>query len=290
MIKESGSYRLFSFTNNILLTILAIVCVLPLIHVLAVSFSSSGPANAHAVGLVPVDFTAENYRITLQNTRFIRSMFWSVYRLVLGTGIHMVLICLTAYPLSKSDHAFKGRSVYAWLFVFTMLFSGGLIPQYLVIRNLGLMNTIGALVLPRAMSVWSMILLINFFRTVPKDLEDAALIDGAGQLRTLVSIFVPLSKAALATLGLFHMVFQWNSWFDGLIYMSTQRYPLATFLQTVVVRGTDILEMTEDQIQRLSQRGLVSSQIFIAAVPILMVYPFLQKYFVKGIVLGSVKG
>lgn len=290
MIKPTNGYRAFSVTNAVFLSLVAIACVLPMIHVLAVSFSSAGPASANLVGIWPMDFTAENYRISLQNPQFMRSMFWSFYRLVLGTVIHMTLICLTAYPLAKADSAFKGRTFYAWLFVFTMLFSGGLIPQYLVVRNLGLMNTIGALVLPRALGVWSMILLINFFRTVPKDLEDAAVIDGAGHLRILAHVFLPISKPAIATLALFHMVFQWNSWFDGLIFMEIRRYPLATFLQTVVVGGAEMLDMSEDHLALLSERSLVSAQIFIAALPILMVYPFLQRYFVKGIVLGSVKG
>jgi putative aldouronate transport system permease protein len=166
-----------------------------------------------------------------------------------------------------------------------------LVPGYILITDLHLINTIWALVLPSALSVYNMILLMNFFRTIPAELEEAALIDGAGLFRILFSIHLPVSMPALATITLFTLVGHWNSWFDGLIYMmDTKKYPLATFLQTVVVQQDfSKMSINPKDMENLSQRTVKAAQIFIGALPILIIYPFLQKYFVKGIVLGAVK-
>ncbi|RPK31120.1 hypothetical protein EDO6_01747 [Paenibacillus xylanexedens] len=203
----------------------------------------------------------------------------------------MVIMLLTAFPLSKEDISFKGRSLYTWFFVFTILFSGGLIPSYILIQKLGLMNTIWALILPGALSVWNVILMMNFFRGLPKELEEAAYLDGAGHIKTLILVYVPLSLPAIATLSLFTMVYQWNSWFDGMIYMSDiKNYPLASLLQTIIVQQ-DLSKINVDpsMLENISQRTVRAAQIFIGALPILMVYPFLQRFFVKGIVIGAVK-
>lgn len=203
----------------------------------------------------------------------------------------MVIMLITAFPLSKEDISFKGRSLYTWFFVFTILFSGGLIPSYILIQKLGLMNTIWALILPGALSVWNVILMMNFFRGLPKELEEAAYLDGAGHIKTLILVYVPLSLPAIATLSLFTMVYQWNSWFDGMIYMSDiKNYPLASLLQTIIVQQ-DLSKINVDpsMLENISQRTVRAAQIFIGALPILMVYPFLQRFFVKGIVIGAVK-
>lgn len=284
-------YRIFTIINYIGLTLLAISCIFPMIHILAVSFSGKSAATANIVTFWPIDFTLEAYVKTLSNENFLASLWMAIKRTVLGTGITMALVFLTAYPLSKEERAFKGRSFYAWLFVFTMLFTGGLIPNYILVQSLGIMNSIWALVLPMAMNVWLVILMLNFFRTIPKELEEAAFIDGAGQLKTMIIIYLPLSMPAIATLSLFAMVGNWNEWFMGLIYiMDREKYPLATFLQTVIVQN-DMTQVSKDpsELANIAQRTVKAAQIFIGAVPILMVYPFLQKYFVKGIVLGAVK-
>lgn len=172
-----------------------------------------------------------------------------------------------------------------------MLFSGGLIPSYILIQKLGLINTLWALILPGAVAVWNLILMMNFFRNVPKELEEAAFIDGANHITTLFRIYLPVSMPAIATISLFTMVGQWNSWFDGLIYMNdAAKYPLATLMQTIIVQQ-DFSNMNVDatQLQNMSQRTVNAAQIFIGALPILLVYPFLQRFFVKGIVLGAVK-
>ncbi|MBB5325501.1 putative aldouronate transport system permease protein [Anoxybacillus tepidamans] len=290
--QKSLPYKIFTILNYVLLTVTAFLCILPLIHILAVSFSGSAAATANLVGLWPVDFTLDAYEKTIGNENFLRSLWNSFFRVVLGTAISMGLMLCAAYPLSKSDQVFRGRKIYMWFFVFTMLFHGGLVPTYMVVTKLGLTDTIWALVLPSAVSSFNLILLVNFFRTsVPKSLEEAALMDGANHFTIFLRIYLPISVPAIATISLFTMVFHWNSWFDGMIYMSdVKHYPLSTFLQTIIVQQ-DFTKMSVDAetLKNLSERTVKSAQIFIAALPMLIVYPFVQKFFVKGIVLGAEK-
>ncbi|TBL75157.1 carbohydrate ABC transporter permease [Paenibacillus thalictri] len=288
---KSVPHKIFTYVNNTFLAVLAAVCVLPLIHVFALSLSSSAAATGNLVTFWPVQLTFEAYTETLGNGNFMHALLNGVKRTALGTVVSMLLMLLAAYPLSKEEHKFRGRSVYAWFFVFTMLFHAGLIPTYLVVKGTGLMNTVWALVIPGAVSVWNLILLLNFFRTIPKELEEAALMDGAGHLRILFQIYLPVSMPSIATLSLFTMVTHWNAWFDGMLYMSnSQDYPLSTFLRSIIVsENFAALGLTEDEIKNISPRTVKASQIFIGALPILAVYPFLQKYFVKGVILGSVK-
>ncbi|OWA33699.1 ABC transporter permease [Saccharibacillus sp. O16] len=291
MYHKTKGYRLFSIANYIFLGVLSLLCILPIIHILAVSFSSMAPASANLVGFWPIGFTTDAYVKTFGNSNFIDSLLVSVKRTVLATAIGMFIMLITAFPLSKEDLSFKGRSIYTWFFVFTILFSGGLIPSYILVQKLGLMDTIWALVLPGALSVWNVILMMNFFRGLPKEMEEAAYLDGAGHFKTLVLVYIPLSMPAIATLSLFTMVGQWNSWFDGMIYMSdVKNYPLASLLQTIIVQQ-DLSKINVDpsMLENVSQRTVRAAQIFIGALPILMIYPFLQRFFVKGIVIGAVK-
>ncbi|MBP1991043.1 carbohydrate ABC transporter permease [Paenibacillus eucommiae] len=275
------------------LILLSLLCIAPLIHILAVSFSSAWAAEAGDVSFWPVGFTLQSYEFVFHKPQFLNSLVVSLKRVVLGVTFSMVLTVMAAYPLSKEARAFRFRTVYAWVFVFTILFSGGLIPWYMTIRTIGLLDSIWALVLPGAVPVFNIILLLNFFRNLPKELEESAFVDGAQHWTILFKIFIPLSKPALATLTLFCVVGQWNSWFDGLILMnSPDNYPLSSYLQTVVI-GRDLSQMTAQEVLRLSEtsnRTFKAAQIFLGALPVLLLYPFLQKYFAKGIVLGSVKG
>ena len=291
MYHKTTPYRIFSVFNTTLLLILALMCIIPLIHVFAVSFSAKSAADANIVGLWPVDFTVEAYKKTINNPIFLGSLWIAAKRTIIGTFVILFVASLAAYALSKEKDQFKGRSVYAWIFVFTMIFNGGLVPFYIVIQKLHLMDNFWVLVLPGAVNVWLTILLMNFFRGIPKELEEAAMIDGSSPFGILFRIFLPLSLPALATLGLFAMVWHWNSWFDGLIYISHKEdYPLATYLQTVIItRDFSSLSFSQAEFDLLSQKTLNSAQIFIGALPILIVYPFLQKFFVKGLVIGSVK-
>ncbi|WP_163578941.1 carbohydrate ABC transporter permease [Gracilibacillus saliphilus] len=291
MIYKTKGYRIFTAFNYVFLAFLAFICVLPLIHILAVSLSGSAAASGNMVSLWPVDFTWDAYDKTMGNDNFIRSLLIAIQRTVLGTIISMGLLLCAAYGLSKYDEEFKGRKWYMWFFVFTMLFNGGIVPTYIIVTGLGLGDTIWSLVLPTAINAFNLILLLNFFRTsVPKSLEESAFIDGAGHFTIFLKIYLPISIPAIATVSLFTMVFHWNQWFDGLIYMTNERnYPLQTFLQSIVVKK-DLSNVTDAQeLKNMSQRTVESAQIFISALPMLIVYPFIQKYFVKGIVLGAEK-
>ena len=291
MYYKTKPYRIFSVCNHIFLALLGFLCLMPLIHTLALSLSGKAPANANLVGLIPIDFTWDAYAKTLNNTDFLRSLGIAVQRTVIGTIFGMLVIFLAAYPLSKHGTAFRSRSFYSWFFIITLLFSGGLIPTYIVVQQLGLMNSIWALILPSTINVWLLVLMMSFFREIPKELEEAALIDGAGHFRILFKIFLPISLPAIATLSLFTMVSHWNSWFDGLIYLTqAEKYPLSTFLQTILVQmDASQLSSSGRELENISNQTVKAAQIFIGALPILLVYPFLQKYFVKGMVLGAVK-
>ncbi|MEK3951667.1 carbohydrate ABC transporter permease [Paenibacillus sp. FSL H7-0703] len=291
MYHKTTPYRIFNVFNICLLVILSIMCIVPLIHVLAVSFSAKSAADANLVGLWPVQFSLEAYKKTMNNPIFLHSIWISVCRTVLGTGLTLLITFLAAYPLSKETSVFRSRNVYSWLFVFSMIFNGGLVPFYMVIQKIHLMDSFWVLVLPGAVNTFLVILMLNFFRGIPKEMEEAALIDGAGHFRTLFSIFLPISLPSIATIALFSMVFHWNSWFDGLLYLSNAKdYPLATFLQTVIIqKDMSSMSMSPKEMESLSQTTVNAAQIFIGAAPILIVYPFLQKYFVKGMTLGSVK-
>ncbi|MBE9915913.1 carbohydrate ABC transporter permease [Paenibacillus donghaensis] len=268
------------------------MCILPMIHILALSFSSGSAAAAGKVTLWPVEFTTVAYQNIISKPQYITAFMVTLKRVVLGTSISMLLTVLAAYPLSKEASQFKFRTAYAWYCVITILFSGGLIPWYMTIKATGLMDTIWALVLPGAVPVFNVILLLNFYRGLPKELEESAKIDGANHFVTLFKIYLPLSTPALATIGLFTIVGHWNSWFDGLILMNRpENYPLQTFLQTIIIKK-DFRFISSDELdilRQLSDRTSTAAQIFIAAFPILIVYPFLQRFFIKGIVMGSVK-
>ncbi|QTH43812.1 carbohydrate ABC transporter permease [Cohnella sp. LGH] len=290
--QRTPSRQTFIVSNYFFLSALSLLCILPLVHVLAVSLSSSAAATAGQVNLWPVDFTLKSYRFVASNPAFLEAFFVTLQRVGLGIAVNMLLVLLTAYPLSKETKSFRARTWMVWLFVFTMLFNGGLIPTYMTIKYTHLLDSIWALVIPGAVPVFSVILLINFFRGLPKELEEASFIDGAGHWKALWSIYAPLSLPALATIALLTIVGHWNSWFDGLIYMNSRHnYPLSSYLQTIIIQR-DLSNVTLQEMKELSDvsdRTMKAAQIFLGALPILVLYPFLQKYFVKGIVLGSVK-
>ncbi|MBO9604554.1 MAG: carbohydrate ABC transporter permease [Paenibacillaceae bacterium] len=292
MLRIVSGRNVSAVINYGLLLLLAVSCILPLVYVLALSLSSSSAASAGLVKLWPVDFTLKAYDFILAKPAFSRSILVSLERVALGTAINMLLTLVTAYPLSKEARSFKSRTWYAWFFVFTILFNGGLIPWYMTIQMTGINDTIWALVLPGAVPVFNVILLLNFYRKLPKELEESAFIDGASHWRTLLAIYVPLSLPAMATVALFTIVHHWNSWFDGLILMNRQEhYPLSTYIQTIMTQ-INLTTLNEQQMKELadvSDRTAKAAQFFLAMLPILLVYPFLQKYFITGIVMGSVK-
>lgn len=288
--KMSLSRKVFIILNTFFLLLTAVICLYPMLNTLAVSLSSKEAVNAGQVGLLPKGFHLESYKYVMKDSQFFTSFFISVARTILGVCINMVTTVLAGYALSKNKRIFPQRDIYMWFFVFTMLFGGGLIPTYLVVKDTGILNTIWALVLPGAVPVYHVILLQNYFKSLPDALYESAMIDGAGEWRILFKIFLPLSKPVLATLVVFCSVNHWNAWFDGIIYMKRiEKYPLQSFLQTIVI-NLDTSNVSDlSQIQNLTTKGNKSAEIILAMIPILVVYPFLQKYFTTGIVLGSVK-
>ncbi len=291
--KRTRGEKVFAVFNGLITLAAALSCLLPFLNVLAISLSSNAMVSSGAVTFLPKGFTLTSYQYLLGKSQFWTAFFVSIKRVALGVALNMFITIITAYPLSKRNNQFGARKIYIWYFFFTMLFAGGLVPSYILINDLGLMDSMWALVLPSTVPVWNIILLLNFFRNIPSELEDAAYIDGAGQWRTLFQIYVPCSLPSLATLTLFCTVGHWNAWFDGLIYMDNPaNYPLQSYLKTIFV---DVVAMgvSSDNyhlIQELSDNTIKCSQIVIATLPILMVYPFLQRYFVSGLTLGSVKG
>ncbi|NOU62621.1 ABC transporter permease subunit [Paenibacillus sp. LMG 31461] len=293
--RYSWSRWLFVVLNYTFLILLAVLCFLPLIHVLAISLSSNLAVSAGLVKLWPKDLTFISYEFILRKSEFLLSLLVTLKRVLLGVAVNMLLTILAAYPLSKESSEFKGRTVYVWILVFTMLFSGGLIPLYMTVKTLGMLDSIWSLILPHALPVFNVVLLLNFFRGIPKELEEAAFIDGAGYMRILWKVYVPLSMPSIATLTLFATVGHWNAWFDGLIFMnSPANYPLQSYLYTIV-NNVDAIMGNLDLVniklyEEVSSRTAKAAQIFLGALPILLLYPFLQRFFIKGIVVGSVKG
>lgn len=294
-MKIPKSRRAFLIINTTLLCLLALLCLLPFVNLLATSLSSNEAVDAGKVGLIPVGFSANAYQVLITKIDFFKAFGISVARVVLGTLISLAVITLGAYPLSKSNLAFRGRTFYTVFFTITMFFSGGLVPTYIIISKLGLMNNILALILPTAMNAWNMVLLINFFRQVPKELEEAAKMEGAGHYRILFQIVLPVSLPALVTVTLFTAVQHWNNWFDGFIYMNPSGYPLQSYIYSIINSANEARQQLvsnpsdEALLAQIPTKTLESAQIFIAILPILPLYPIAQKYFIQGLVLGSVK-
>ncbi|WP_227013468.1 carbohydrate ABC transporter permease [Paenibacillus psychroresistens] len=294
---DSTSRKIFLLCNIIFLLIIALVCIAPFINLLAVSFSDKTAVAAGEVTFFPIGFTTVSYEFITNTSKFSASLLVSIKRTAIGVPINLLLIILTAYPLSKLKAEFRARSIFSWFFVVTILFNAGLIPTYMVVRNTGLIDSIWSLVLPGALPVFSMLVVMNYMRSLPKELMEAAYIDGASHVQTLIRVVLPVSTATLATVTLFSFVDHWNSWFDGMIYMnSIQNYPLQTYLQTVVVNPAEFMRNNTDLSGNLSKylslvsaRTTGAAQMFLAMIPILIIYPFLQKYFTTGLVMGSVK-
>ncbi len=275
----------------LIVILMTLCCLLPLLNTLAISFSNNSAVNANQVGILPVGFTLSSYKKLLEDNQFWRSAWISVLRVVLGTGLNMLMMILLAYPLSKSKNRFASRDIYMKLVIFAMLFNGGLIPGYIIVSKLHLLNTIWALVLPGAVPVFNVFLLMNFMKGLPEALEEAAVIDGASEWTILTRVVLPISKPGLATVALFCIVNHWNDYFQGLIYMRTpSKYPLQTYIQQLTI---DVSEITDPQqliyFMTISTRTLNAAKIVVATVPLLVIYPFLQRYFVTGIVIGAVK-
>lgn len=292
VIEKTWRAKSFDLLLIVLLVLVALLCVMPIWYTLALSFSDKAAAAAGAVRLWPVGFNTNAYEQIMTDRKFLNSFLISLERVLLGGTLSLIVVTLTAYPLSKTVREFRARNIVMWLLIFTMLFNGGLVPWFITVKSYGIMNTIWALVLAGGLQVFHVILVVNFFRNLPKEMEEAALVDGAGPWYTLFRIFVPLAVPVLATIALFGIVYHWNEFFHGLVLMkSADHYPLQTYIQQLVVT-IDTTSMTEDEYKKLSElsnQTLNAAKIFIAMIPVLIVYPFLQRFFIHGITLGSVK-
>lgn len=280
---------------NLILGFCGLICLIPILNTVAISFSDRTSAALGLVRLWPVNFTLASYQNMLEETQFWTSFLVSVKRVVIGVSLNMLLSILMAYPLSKSESVFYKKKYYMWIVVFTMMFNGGLVPTFMVVSKLHMMDTFWALVLPGAVPVFNVIILMNFFKAIPQSLEESAYVDGAGAWTILFKIYLPLSKASLATIGLFAVVTHWNSYFDGKIYInSLTKLPLQTYIQSLATSiNTDMMaSMTAEEIQEMlevSSLTFNSAKVVVSMIPILLIYPFLQKYFVTGMVVGAVK-
>lgn len=284
--------RVFYFMNYIILALAGLSCLLPLLHIIALSLSDSSAISAGRVSFYPIGLEWESYRKLLSGTNIVQAFQNNVVITVVGVALCMTFTILAAYPLSRTY--FYGRRFFTLAIVFTMLFGGGLIPTYLVVKSLGLVNSYGALWLPALVSAYNMMLLRSFFENIPEELIEASRIDGCSETRILIQILLPLSFPILATLTLFYAVGFWNMFSNVLIYINdSSKFNLSVLVQNMIKSQTILQEVGElepDQMQRITPESIKSAAIIVMIIPILCVYPFLQKYFVKGSMMGSIKG
>jgi putative aldouronate transport system permease protein len=290
-IRPSRGYRIFQAVNAVILIGVVVVTLYPFINILAQSFSSESAIRQGTVNLIPHGFNLTTYKTVMKD-----SMFWTNYRntveyTVAATFVSMVLTTCYAYVLSK--HQLKGRSVLIGIAVFTMFFNGGLIPNYVLVSQLGLRNTIWAIVLPNAINVFNLLVMKAFFESLPGELEEAAAVDGLTTYGILWRIVLPLSKAVIATMVLFYAVSFWNSWFAAFLYMDrADLFPVTVYLRNIIA-GTSVGGMNEGTASDVALQvgaNIQAVTIVLTVIPILSVYPFIQKYFVSGVMLGAVKG
>jgi putative aldouronate transport system permease protein len=296
MIDNKGtSARIRNTVIHLIVILLGLICLLPLINIVAISFSGSAAVTANKVGLLPVDFTTLAYSRIISDSQFWRSFGISVIRVALTLALNLVLVVPMSYAMTRKTSEFRFRNVYMNLLIFAMLFNGGMIPTYIVVKNLGLLNSIWALILPGAVPVFSVILMMNFFKGIPRALEEAAIVDGANPLQVLLHVMVPCAKPSIATISLFSVVGSWNDFFSGLIYMQKVKdYPIMTYIQSLSIDLQELVNNAAsssalENISELSNRNLNAAKIVVAVIPLLLIYPFLQKYLISGMTMGAVK-
>jgi putative aldouronate transport system permease protein len=290
-MRDRTANRVFDTINFIVLTACVLVCLAPFLHIIAISLSSTRAITSGEVNLFPVELEWHAYVQVFTDPSMIRSLGFTVMLTCLFTVSCMVMTIAAAYPLSKKN--LKGRKLVMFIIVVTMFFSGGLIPEYILIRNLHLLDSPWALVLPGLINPFYLIILISFFNNIPESLEESAEIDGSSQYRTLLSIVLPLSLPVIATLSLFYAVGRWNGFSDTLMYITDpELYPLQLKLYQLIQNNmvTELMQLEGTQMHKMMPESLKAASVIFATVPILIVYPWLQRYFVSGVMLGAVKG
>jgi putative aldouronate transport system permease protein len=290
-MKLSPGERIFNLGNLLVLGAIGLLCLYPFIYTLSISLSSAAEANREGFHIFPREVSLVSYKMVLTNPDIVRGYLNTLVRTVLGTVLTVVACAVAAYPLSRKE--MPHRAMVTFLIVFTMLFGGGMVPNYLLIKKLHLINTVWALVLPTLLVGFNIIIIKNFFQSLPESLAESARMDGAGEWTVLFRIYMPLSKPVLATVALWSAVAHWNAWFDALLYITDDRKQvLQTFLQRIVIESsTQLMELgvTDTSIVQFTTETIKAATIIVTILPIICVYPFLQKYFVKGILLGGVK-
>lgn len=290
-VRDTRGYRVFTAVNVLVLVLVMAVTLYPFVNILAQSFSSEGFITAGQVNLVPRGFNVETYQTVMADRMFWRNYQNTLVYTVVATAIAMVLTTTFAYAISKRH--LRGRNLFIGIAVFTMFFNGGLIPNYVLINTLGFKNTIWAIVLPNAISVFNLLVMKAFFENLPAELEEAAAIDGLDTYRTLLRIVLPLSKAVIATMILFYAVSFWNSWFPAFLYMDrAELYPVTVYLRNLIAGATTATSVGGGGADAMTQvaANIQSVTMVLTVLPIVCLYPFIQKYFVSGVMLGAVKG
>ncbi len=282
--------KVFDVFNHIFLAIVGIVTVVPFLYVIAGSFASESELATRSFFLIPNEFTTVAYEYIFSTNAVIRSLGISILVTVVGTILSMILTLTMAYPLSRKNMV--GRNLLLNLILFSMLFNGGMIPTYLLVKNLGLLDSIWALILPMAINPFNLIIVKTFFQQLPQELEDSSKIDGCTEFQTFWRVMLPLSKPVIATFTLFYAVFYWNDFFNALLYLTdTTKWPIQLLLQQLVmVANSGLGDLQEASLYEPPEESIKLAVIVVATIPILLFYPFLQKHFAKGVMLGSVKG
>ena len=286
---RSPGDRIFIGTVYIITGLMALMCLYPMLHVLFASISDPIRLMQHTgVILKPLGFSLEGYKIVLKNPNIPVSYLNTIIYVVVGTSINILMTTLGAYALSRKGYMFK--KTITLLIVFTMYFNGGLIPNFLLVKALGMYNTIWALVVPGAISTWNLIVMKTCFQAIPVSLEESARLDGANDFVILLKVFLPLSKATMAVMLLFYAVTQWSSWFNAMIYLSDRKkFPLQLIMREILIANSTSGNTMDSDVMFLEE-VVKYATIIVSTVPVLCIYPFVQKYFVKGVMIGAVKG
>ncbi|KAB8139312.1 carbohydrate ABC transporter permease [Gracilibacillus oryzae] len=287
---NTGPGRVFDIFNHVFLAVVALITVVPFLYIIGGSFATESEIATRSFFVIPNEITTAAYDYIFSTDAVLRSLGISILITVLGTAVSMILTLTMAYPLSRKTMV--GRNFILNLILFSMLFGGGMIPTYLLVKGLGLLDSIWALILPVAINPFNLIIVKTFFQELPKELEDASKIDGCTEFQTFWRVMLPLSKPVIATFTLFYAVFYWNDFFQALLYLTdTTKWPIQLLLQQLVmVANMGIGDLQEAQLYEPPEESVKLAVIVIATVPILLFYPFLQKHFAKGVMLGSVKG
>ena len=287
-LRKKKRFDYIDVISNILMVLFSLCILYPMLHVVAVSLSGKFPIIRNEVTIFPIEFTIENYTYFLEHEKFLLGFVNAVWYTIEGVAANLFFTALMAYPLSKMK--LIGRSMIMKLCVFTLYFSGGLIPLYMQINSMGLNNSEWAWILGDLISTTNMIIVINGYQSIPDSLYEAAYLDGASEFQVFFKIAMPLTKASLASVGLFYFIQHWNSWYSAMLYLDdVNKFPLQLFLRSVLIENSE-QDQNPNFNQNLAPIGVKNSLIVLSMIPVMVVYPFVQKYFVKGVMMGSVKG